>query len=314
MNAAVSPDGLRGQRKNAAVLKADLARLRERSPFILVVVLEGKEDLPVYEAWIRRVSDNLEWEPIVAHGKGSLLEFRELVRRDQTGIKACTYFIVDHDYDGLRSADDDDDIYVIPAYSIENYLTDSRVFDSFLRTDLHIVGDPGVRAFLLDKFLELEAAFIELIKPACIRLFGARNERVGNVIIDERIGNFINITVGSVSLMPNADIYSIVSTEIPVSDEGCLRGSEFFDRRVERDWIRGKFIWFFYKKMCDIFYDDRRSIAPTLFAEQGRGLSYTPASIDFRSLAAKSALPDGFSQRINDWVAACGTREARGQV
>jgi len=306
MSAAVSPDGLRGQRKNAAVLKVNLARLRERSPCVLVVVLEGKDDLSVYEAWIKRVADPLEWEPIIAHGKRNVLEFRELVRRDQTGIGICTYFIVDHDYDGLRGAANDDDIYVLPAYSVESYLTEAKVFDSFLRTDLHVVGDPEERAVLLDRFKMLESSFIDAIKPACAKLYGARNEKVGNVIIEENIGEFIEICRDAVKIRAGVDIGSVVRTDLPVSADGCAQGAAFLECPNPRIWIRGKFVFYFYKKVCELFYEDRRSPVPFMFAEQGRYLNYTPASFDFYSLAAKSALPEGFLEKIDEWVMACG--------
>lgn len=309
MRDASAADALRSQRKNVSVLKVNLARMRERSPYSLVIVMEGKDDLPVYEAWLKRIQDGLKWEPMIAQGKGKVLEFRDLIRRDKTGIGACTYFIVDHDYDGLRSSVEDDDIYVLPAYSVENYLTAAEVFDSFLRTDLHVVGDPVDRAPLVERFVDLEHSFVAAILPACIKLYGARNERVGNVTIDERVGGFIDIDVEKVQVRSGADVGDMVRSDLPISAGGYADGADFLNRPNVRLWIRGKFLIYFYKKICGLFYKDRCSVTPILFSEQAHGLRYAPASVDFRSLAAKSPLPVGLKEMVCMWSAACNSKK-----
>ncbi|MHB1282420.1 MAG: DUF4435 domain-containing protein [Metallibacterium scheffleri] len=308
MSAALSPERLRSQRTNPVVLKTKLATLRSHSPCVLVVVLEGQEDLTVYEIWIKRLADKLKWEPIIAHGKGNVLIFRDLVRRDKTGLGICTYFIVDHDYDGLRFATDDNDIYVLPAYSIENYLTDAEVFDSFLRTDLQVVGDPEVRTVLLERFKHLERLFIDAIMPACVSLYGARNESVGNVVINERVQDFIEIDINNVQVRPGTNIDHMIRSDSPISHEGRVQGRAFFGTCNPHFWIRGKFVLHFYKSICELFYEDRRSLAPTLFSERVQVRSYAPISVDFRSLAPKSALPEGLKEKIEKWVSACAER------
>lgn len=300
-----SPEMLRAHRSNPSVLKAELAKLRERSPCAIVVVIEGKEDLPVYEVWFKRIIDDFLWEPILSSGKKNLLEFRELVHRDMTGMKACTYFIVDHDYDGLRGFAGGDDIYVLPAYSVENYLADESSFESFLRADLHVVGDPALRATLLEKFESLRVQFLDAMLGACIKLYGAKNESVGNVQIDDGVGAIVDVGLHGVTVYPEKSSQDLVRTDREISSAGIDSGLDFFASSDKRLWIRGKFLLVFFKSACNLFFEDRRAPNPTLFSGTASNLAFTPGSLDFRSLAGRSRVPAGLREVASSWMERC---------
>jgi len=51
---------LRKNRKNAVVLKTELAILRNREPDCTAIVFEGKPDAIVFEVWINRVNSEFE--------------------------------------------------------------------------------------------------------------------------------------------------------------------------------------------------------------------------------------------------------------
>lgn len=300
----VDPDVLRRERSNASVLKVDLARLRERHRCRLVIVLEGKDDLPVYETWIKRISATFDWEPLLAKGKGKALQFRELLQRDRTGMGTCTYFIVDHDYDGMRRYAPGDDAFVLPAYSVENYLVHESVLDSYLRTELRVIGQPDVRQKVLEIFMHVRAQFIALVKAKCEQLYGARNEPVGNVIIGD-VASTVRMFDEQVSAQSGPWLDDLVVTESPVSEEGLARGRAFLEQGDLPLWIRGKFLLDFFKDFCEILYQDRKSDRPVLFGEKVADQSLSPAGLDMRSLAAKAPIPDGLREMLLQWQEDC---------
>lgn len=305
MSTTVSPEGLRSQRKNPTVLKADLSRIRERNRCMLVIVLEGKDDLAVYKAWFKRISEDVAWEPLVAGGKRNLLEFRDLVLRDQTGIKSCTNFIVDHDYDGLKGHVNGDDIYVLPSYSIENYLTDIDVFESFLMIDMQVIGDIDKRVQLVDLFEILRCKFIDGVRAACEILYAAKHEKVGNISIDEDLSKYFDISLDNVSLKEGVNSFDIVSTEHVVSEERLKEASAEFDRLNLVMWVRGKFMLWLYKKIILKIYEDRVSDEPQLFDIKKTGVRLSTSAHDMRSMASISSLPDGLKECFLHWNKSC---------
>lgn len=303
----VHPDLLRSERENASVLKVDLARLRERHKCRMVIVLEGKDDLPVYEAWIKRLDESLEWEPLIAKGKAKALEFLDLLRRDKTGLATCTYVVVDHDYDGLRGRSGGEDVFVLPAYSVENYLVHESVLDSYLRTELRIVGTPDVRASVVKLYIDVRARFIEFIKPPCKVLFGAKNEAVGNIRVGQ-VRSVIELVDGTISVRRDASVEDLVTTQAPVSNGGLQAGERFL---VEGDpvlRVRGKFLLDFFKEFCEILYQDRKSESPLLFDERAQDNSLSAASLDLRNLASKSPMPEGLGRVLAGWERDCRDR------
>ena len=297
-------DELRQQRDNASVLKIQLARLREKDFCRLVIVLEGKEDLPVYENWISRIDADYEWEPIVAKGKAKSLEFLEMLRSDRTGISGCTYFIVDHDYDGLSKFDDGDEIYVLPAYSVENFLVGSRVLDSYLRTELRVVADPAERKRIVDLYSDARSSFHDLIRESCARLYGARNEAVGNVVVRD-VGDVVFLENGELVVRGGKWIDRLVTTDLAVSEAGVESGKQFLRDSGDEHWMRGKFLLDFFKKFCAVVYEDRVSDKPVLFSEPVTDKSLAVASLDIRNLASKSSVPAGLADQLKQWAKQC---------
>ncbi|MGH8128510.1 MAG: DUF4435 domain-containing protein [Gammaproteobacteria bacterium] len=282
-----------------------MARIRERSRCLVVIVLEGKDDLSVYEIWLKRISEGFKWEPMIAHGKRNLLDFLDIVRRDRTQIGICTYFITDHDYDGLRSRELGNDVYVLPSHSTENYLTGEDVFGSLLRTEMQVLGDPGLHEALMQRFRDWERDFIELMRAPCAKLFGACNEKVGNVVIDDSLGDFISIDCSGVKQRDTANLDTVVRTDHLISAFALQRGFEFLNRPDCRYWIRGKFMYYFFRCIFEMCFADRRSEHPIFFPERAYGLGQSPSAIDYRSLAGRSALPAGLRDRVRDWVERC---------
>lgn len=314
----ITEEYLRSQRDRPVVLKTELAKMRSANRCALVFVIEGKEDLPIYEIWLRRAYPELRWEPLVARGKRNLLEFRKMMHRDATGLRICTYFVIDHDYDGMRGYDDADDIYVLPAYSVENYFIDDEIIDAILRSDFRIVGDIELRRKIVGKYrIALEALMKEVL-PACVTLFAAKNCACGNINIDENYIRNVRVDLDTV-VVEAADAFGrIVTTEQEVGAADRARAKLFFDASPHTSWIRGKFLFAFAKKWVARVHEDVR--------HGGKGeLGYTldsgpfnPAAMDVRAFAARSSIPAGLTEFVRrcekDCIGKCQDDARRADV
>lgn len=304
------PDELRKHRDNVSVLKVQLARLREKERCRLVIVLEGKEDLPVYDNWINRIDENFDWEPMVANGKKKALEFREMLGKDTTGMSICTYFIVDHDYDGLCGFAEGGNVYVLPAYSVENFLVQPKVLDAYLKTELRVVSDPDERAKVVDLYVRARDEFFGVVRDSCVCLYGAKNEPVGNVNV-RAVGNVVYLDNGSITVRAGAWLDKLVTTDRAVSDLGKAAGEKFLMDRGCEYWIRGKFVLDFFKDFCRVISEDRNSDVPTVFSEPVADKNLAVAGLDIRSLSSKSPIPPGFADALKSWTEHCANQCAQ---
>ncbi|QWP75787.1 DUF4435 domain-containing protein [Lysobacter sp. K5869] len=252
----------------------------------------------IYDIWLRRISADLHWESLVAKGKANVLEFREMLLRDKTGLHACTYFIVDHDYDGLRDAEYGSDIYVAPFYSVENLLVNSQVLESLLRTDLNFILDPEQKRRLVAQYERVLNDFTNLVLPACYVLYGAVGQSVGNVNISDGALSAIDISLNGVVVRDAQRLDSLVKTDRPVSDDAIEKARNFFGSILAQNWVRGKFVYIFFKIWVHLVYADIRSNQSTLVGGAVADLAFSPASLDFRSLAARSPLPVGLEDFV----------------
>jgi hypothetical protein len=305
MTDAVLPDRLREQRANPTVLKVRLAQIRESCPCALVIVVEGKDDVPAYEQWIRAELGSLDWEPLVANGKEGVLRFRDLLLRDKMHLRRCTFFIIDHDYDGARGRNLDDGIYVLPAYSIENYLALERVFSAFLKLSLQIPGGAAARNGAMDRFRILRDEFVQLIAPCCAKLLAAKRHDVGNIVIDDNLEKYFEISIDGVRSRDGVPIDNIVKTdrEIPApTDQPWLT---FLADRDVLMWVRGKSLMHFFRRACFVFFEDCCSARPSCFLEPRRGVKFDLGSLDFSVLASRSSIPPGFGDVVRRWISQC---------
>jgi hypothetical protein len=267
--------------------------------------VEGRDDVAVYDIWIKLAVGTFVWEPLVAHGKEGVLAFRDLLLRDKMKLLPCTFFIIDHDYDGTRNRVVDDRVFVLPAYSIENYLVTERVLEAFLKISLEVHGGVLARRRALEKFEELRCQFSKLIEPCCAKLFGAKLYPVGNIIISDSLDRYFDIGIEGVCLRNGVCLEDIVRTDVPLPAAAYSCWSSFIAGRDMYTWIRGKFLLYFFRRVCKAFFHDLCSERPRLFGEQRRGLKYSVANDELATLAAWSAIPVGFGDVVKSWLASC---------
>lgn len=301
----ISSEYLRSQRDRPAVLKTDLARIRSAASCALVFVVEGTDDLLVYEVWLQRIAPMIKWEPLVANGKKNVLAFREMMRRDKTELGICTYFIVDHDYDGLRGQQSGSDIYVLPAHSVENFLAAPDVLESILRSDLQVLGDPELRHRIVALYKESQNIVCEALVEPCARLFGANGVNVGNIRIAESSLQGFAINAMETSIANSGAIAGLVTSEQVVPADRVQTALDFFARFDLAMWIRGKFLLALLREWVDLLLADRKSDRPQLFPTPAPSLKLSPASIDIRSLSSKSDIPQGLMEFVTSASEEC---------
>ena len=112
----------RESRKSPAALKVKISNLRSRYSSDPIFVVEGVDDVGVYETWLQPFAKGQFLNIIPGAGKEQLLGFRKLLQSDQTGLAKDIYFFVDKDYDGLQDQLPGPDIFCTDRYSVENYL------------------------------------------------------------------------------------------------------------------------------------------------------------------------------------------------
>lgn len=294
----ITPSSLRSEREKPVVLKVLLSQLRSYRPSALVFVLEGKEDLRAYETWIQRCAPEVSWEPLVANGKRNALAFRAMLSRDETGLKACTNFIVDHDYDGLAGYFDGADIYVLPAHSIENILADEAVVESILKTEFRVLGNPDARDDLVKMYVAARSEFCKILTPPCEVLAATRQDAVGEVTIRENCLEYIQIAPNEVLCINQDGVSKLVTTEQDLAAASLNRARDFFRDCPIALWLRGKYIAAFFRVWGVSLMEDRRSSTPRFFSNASSGHSLSGEWNEIGSLAAKSPIPVGLAEFV----------------
>lgn len=297
-------DYLRKQRDNPSVLKTKLATIRSKSKCLLVFVMEGEGDLPVYEVWISRVLGQRHWEPLPARGKTKLLEFRQMLGRDQSGLDVCTYFIVDHDYDGLRGGLASDDTYVLPGHSAENFLVTEDVVDSILRSDFGMSGQLTERESILGAFAAARSDFIDAFLPACKRLWAGVGIDLESVRVRDTTAGVEVLTNGIRLSDPDA-LAAVVEMRGELPQERIEAAGAFFASREPEKWIRGKFAIKFMSAWFSALVADRRSEQPTLFPRRDSAQALPSAALDVRNLAGRASPPEGLLEFLRNSAASC---------
>ncbi|TQF17008.1 DUF4435 domain-containing protein [Myxococcus llanfairpwllgwyngyllgogerychwyrndrobwllllantysiliogogogochensis] len=310
----ISVENLRSQRERPSVLKTELAHIRSHDRCTLVFVMEGWDDAKTYEVWIHRLSPDLKWETLIAKGKKNALEFRAMLARDQTGLRECTFFIVDHDYDGLAGTDNGADIYVLPAYSVENLLTHTDVLGSLLTTEFRLVGAPQIRARITQQFAQTQAAFSACVRASCETLHATKRTSVGNVLIDEKHLRSIRIELNSATVGNPETLSKLVQTEQTLGSFDLESAREFFDLADLAMWTRGKFMMWFFKDWCAKLMQDRKSANPTLFDNTANDCSLSAEWSGFGSLAGRSPLPEKLDAFLKQAEESCKTNCQRPPV
>lgn len=301
MDKAIDPaDEMRASRGSAAALKMKLSILRAKIPDKKILVLEGRDDVPVYECWVKRASDDFEWEPFVSKGKGNSLSLRTLLSRDKTNLNDGVFFIIDHDYDGLRNNGDGEDIYILPGYSIENFLVTKKSMDTFLKSSLQLHSEPDLRTDAIDFYeANMDLYCQHLIRP-CSILWAARRSGAKNVEAKDNVIDKFDFDSTGLRIKATSAIDSLIYFEGDLDPALTLEGSRYLNSPDLRLWIRGKYIYSYFERCCQILHADLVSNEPIIFRRRLQ-TKLEVGSTALARLAPAVDLPNGLREAISNW-------------
>ncbi|MFY2087678.1 DUF4435 domain-containing protein [Achromobacter xylosoxidans] len=290
-----SPDlqRMREARNSPAVHKITLATIRANNSDCIVFVCEGVDDKKVYFHWLRIIDPSLDYEFQICNGKGKLLDFREMLRRDASGLNKNVYFIVDHDFDGLRNYPSGSDIYVSETYSFENWLVSREVLNSILCVELHCHGESALREEVISAFNALYEKFLEITRPHNERIFLARRLGIGIKPLPTRLAKLADVTLTEVR-QQKEPTNSVICLEREPCPSEIGQGRQEFDKLNPRQNYRGKFALLFFLRWLELLGHDRNSEESIFFKNASRSPARANGQIPLSALAAKSLPPPSF--------------------
>lgn len=289
-------ESMRASRNSPHVALVSYNTIRSKNPNKIIFVFEGFEDLPYYETIYNRINREGSFSPLIAKGKDQVLGLRALLEKREEKDKMIRYF-VDKDFDHLKEHPAGEDVYLTEGYSIENSLVSKEILQSLLLSEFKCCADAEYEAIgkieeLYEKTLE---QFFDEMRLANQAIFHARTNKIALKNIEDKITEYVQISLGEVSGKPN-DPYQLIGWPDDLGRE-ILSSKELFDKlSPHMDW-RGKFIYSFFIRFLKLIKDDRTSDAPTYFTKKS-GVKYDPNGDVMRTLASLSVIPESLATFI----------------
>lgn len=136
----------------------NLRRIRRQKNLTFVIV-EGSDDVPIYESCLSHLAqDCRKYDIVFAGGKTAIKEYLS-AHQTRNAI-----FIIDRDFHDIDT--DDDRIISLDRYSIENYFICSQVISHSLKFSLNCKFQDAVDAFELDEYVASIGESTELLVKA----------------------------------------------------------------------------------------------------------------------------------------------------
>lgn len=288
---------MREAREAPVVHKTALAKIRATAAHRAVLVCEGVDDKKVYFHWLRQVDPDFGFEFLICNGKAPLLEFRELLRRDLSGLSKGVSFLIDRDFDGLRGHSEGGDLYVSDTYSFENVLVTTSVLENILSLDFHCHGDKSTRDEVLTAFESLYEAFLDATEELNYRLYLARRLGIGAGSLPQKIKKLANVTLEAVAKSEHR-LEELISLEREPTDAETEALRAEFEKLNRRDHYRGKFAFLFFTRWVELLGDDRNSEPSVLFKNADRIEARARGQMSLDSICARSRPPHSFKNFI----------------
>lgn len=201
----------------------NLRRIRMQKTTTFVVV-EGSDDVPIYESCLSHMAEGCEkYDVVFAGGKKPI---REYVASNNT---ANAIFIIDRDFHDIDLHDER--IVSLDRYSIENYLICSQVISHSLKFSLNCKFQDAFAAFDIDEYVTSICQSTERVikaiyyyqKVYCKEIDGERPawsdtflcQNNSWELCSEKIENLINILLPTPELIVKADIYYTENFSLP---------------------------------------------------------------------------------------------------
>jgi hypothetical protein len=271
-------DKMRASRQSAHTFFTAYLNLRSRvGQNKLIAILEGREDIPVYDTWISRELFNEVMEPLSVNGKSNAIEISNIIHRSMECKRDKVIICLDYDFDGLSGFAVSEKTYVTSTYSIENLLISEHSMDRVLVRNFDVNGDEyQCRQEVIKLFLDRLNEFNEIMLAPNAHVRFARLIHAPCPGIPNGVEDFVEITLNAVtSLKDFSDSQACVSTlklgVSPTKEEiethvSFLRASNLTLSG------RGKFLLDFFRRFIALLYTDRKQIKPVVFAASKNSL------------------------------------------
>ncbi len=184
----------RSKRNSPAVNLTRFLAIRAGNSEISIAAIEGKDDVGVWNVWIKRCGFEGPLELLPCGNKAKVFKLREAIQRNKATTTDNVIFIVDRDYDDWAGNSKEDNTFVTDRYSIENYFICSNVIEHILNTKFGSAGNYEEKKNVLRSFERAfesyKAATWELhFNTYCLR----RIDHATNVNLPAKFGSILEI-------------------------------------------------------------------------------------------------------------------------
>ena len=242
----------------------------------------------------------MSYEPVVAEGKRNVLEVRQMLVRDLTGMFEKVYFVVDRDFDDLQGEEPSESLFCTDRYAIENYLVEQGVVDNILCDNFHCHGDREQRRLIVAGFVSSLQDFNNLCKDVNERLFYARRLGIRLVSGVPEMSPHIRVQLSACTAATGKtckEILPLVREPLPEEIAGLAEEFAAFQPQLR---YRGKFLMEFFKKWLRLLAEDSSANSGQLFRQPVRP-NVDSNVLSIGTFALHSPIPEGmreFVQRL----------------
>ncbi|MFO0432964.1 MAG: DUF4435 domain-containing protein [bacterium] len=289
---------MREARDGGATVLVEYAALRTRVGKSLIIIVEGRDDLPVYDVWLRRLQPTLDFRLLPASSKRSVLLVLASIEKNVTFKEDLVWYFVDRDFDDDHA--EHNNLYVHETYSVENILTTESVIERVFRTELLCVGASGEDdvARCMEVFSARWDEYLHEIRDLNHLIFACRRAGVPCSPPD-RTHQVVSVSLGRVTRLTSlSDERRLCGVEAD-ADQLMSASAPAFAELCPRSRYRGKLHLCAFLRLLLLICADRRSEAPKLFNET-TNISYNPYANSLGFLAGKCEVPVS----LGNWVAA----------
>jgi len=289
---------LRSARTRRVVIKTKFVTLRGRCPDEIILVFEGDDDKVVYGRWIMRVRPELRYEVFLCDGKKGVAQLKEMLDKDLGNLANEVYYFIDRDFDDFGGIANDNNVYMTPSYSFENFVVSREVVGSILRDEFPLHELAHVRERILQVFDEIYRDFVWITGQFNWLLFQARRQNIPLLgTLPRRVSQLAAVGVRSVGISQmQPDDAVVLSSPVDSAISSALR-ADFADLNPFVRY-RGKNALMFLSRWLTLLAEEYVSRDTDLFLGCPEGGAVRHAEFTLGSFAAKSEIPKCFAEFV----------------
>lgn len=277
-------------------------QLRSQHNHEVIYAFESTDDFIFYKTMISRVKNRIKITPLICKKKDTILALRTSLSRNISATASLIRYFVDHDFDGLKGHPPGNDIYCTPCYSFENLIVNEQVLENLLHGEFKCSDSDAetdlknIKKIYQERWIE----FLNEIRDANKIIFHAHHSGFYLKGIDDNLKKYVKITLKKVTKIANTEEICKIIGFIPAPTEADISTSEHAFKLLdpERDW-RGKFSFYFFKKILTDLKEDRGRKTPSFFSKRA-SISFSPNGDINRALASITPIPNCLKKFISN--------------